>query len=127
MAAQSFTDLEVWRLADALDTEIYLLAKSLPADETFRLADQMIRAARAVPANIAEGFGCYWPNRKVQFYEVGKASCGELMNHVLVAAEHQWCKDPKPLLDQIDRLQRLLHRLILSTLDMPEPPGRYKP
>lgn len=127
MAAQSFTELEVWRLADELDTEIYRPAQSLPPDERFRLSDPMIRAARSIPANIAEGFRSYWPRQKASSYGVAKASCGELANHVLVAAKHKWCKDPQPILDRIDRLERLLHRLILPTLRMPDPPAAPGP
>lgn len=126
MPARSFTDLEVWRLADELDSDIYRLAQSLPPDERFRLADQMIRAARSIPANIAEGFGWYWPRQKARSYGVAKASCGELANHLLVAAKRGWCKDPQPILGKIDRLERLLHRLIQSTLRMPLPPGHSR-
>lgn len=127
MPPRSFTELEVWRLADEPDTENFRLAQSLPPDERFRLTDQMIRAARSIPANVAEGFGCHRPKRKVQFYEVGTASCAELMNHVIVAAKRRWCKDPGVILDKIDRLQRLLHRLILATLRMPGLPATPRP
>jgi len=51
----TFEDLDVWKFSVQLRKNISSLVKSFPAEEKFRLADQMIRASRSVTANIAEG------------------------------------------------------------------------
>ena len=57
MPLRTYRDLEVWRIAMDVVESIYRLAKRLPAEEKFGLASQMQRAAAAIPANIAEGYG----------------------------------------------------------------------
>jgi hypothetical protein len=52
---QSWRDLEVWKTAHGAVLRVYELTKSFPAEERYRLVDQICRAAASVPANIAEG------------------------------------------------------------------------
>jgi four helix bundle protein len=52
---RSFTELEVWKKARQLRKDISKLAKSFPAEEKYRLADQIIRSSRSIGNNIAEG------------------------------------------------------------------------
>ncbi len=51
----SYRELVVWQKAMELTVEIYRLARKLPKEEMFALADQMRRAAVSIPSNIAEG------------------------------------------------------------------------
>ena len=53
---QNFEQLEVWKKAQ-LKKDIYELVKTFPAEEKFRLVDQLIRSSRFVNAQIAEGHG----------------------------------------------------------------------
>ena len=57
----------------------------LPAEEKYRLIDQLMRAARRTTANIAEGFGRYrfMDNRK--FCGIARGSCFEVVNHLITA------------------------------------------
>ena len=52
---RSHRDLLVWQKALDLVDEMYRVAKSLPAEETYGLRSQITRAAVSVPTNIAEG------------------------------------------------------------------------
>lgn len=45
-AHKSFTELEVWKKARILKNEIKELTQSFPAEERFRLTDQIIRSSR---------------------------------------------------------------------------------
>ncbi len=56
---QSFTELEVWKKARDFKNRIKELTVIFPAEEKFRLTDQMIRSSRSINANIAEGHGRY--------------------------------------------------------------------
>lgn len=50
-------DLLVWQKAHAAALRVYKTTRHFPADERFRLTDQLCRAAASVPTNIAEGKG----------------------------------------------------------------------
>lgn len=52
----SFRDLKVYQLSYNLAMEIFHLTKSFPLEEKYSLIDQIRRASRSVPANIAEGY-----------------------------------------------------------------------
>lgn len=78
MSARSFTDLEVWRLAHETVLAIYPVARSLPDDERFVLSQQMRRAARSIPANIAEAWGRRSDADRRHFYVVSRGSAEEL-------------------------------------------------
>lgn len=52
---RSYRDLEIWRRSMDVVTRVYWLTKTLPREERFSLCDQMQRAVRSVPSNIAEG------------------------------------------------------------------------
>ena len=56
---QSFTDLDAWKKARELKNEIFVLVKSFPSEEKFRLTDQIIRSSRSITATISEGHGRY--------------------------------------------------------------------
>lgn len=51
MDIKTFEDLDVWKLARELRKEIYKVTKTYPKDETYRLVDQMKRAAISSTAN----------------------------------------------------------------------------
>lgn len=51
----SFKDLVVWRKSFELVRQVYGIANTLPANETYGLASQMKRCAVSIPSNIAEG------------------------------------------------------------------------
>lgn len=53
----SYRQLELWRKAVALVTEIYQITRSFPREELYGLTSQVRRAAISIPANIAEGWG----------------------------------------------------------------------
>jgi len=93
MKPKSFRDLKVWQLAHDLSLEVSELTKTLPREERYRLADQMIRSARSVPANISEGFRRFHFNDKLTFYERSLTSLDELDNHFSEAIGNKFITD----------------------------------
>jgi four helix bundle protein len=57
MVAKSFEDLEVFQRAYRLSLDIHRVSLRLPAIEQRALGDQIRRASKSIPVNIAEGFG----------------------------------------------------------------------
>lgn len=53
---RGFKDLKVYQLSYKLALEIFELTKTFPKEEKYALTDQIRRASRSVPANIAEAW-----------------------------------------------------------------------
>ena len=54
---KTFDDLEVFKRAYKVSLELHKASLQFPKIEQFALADQIRRASKSVPGNIAEGFG----------------------------------------------------------------------
>lgn len=80
-------DLEVWQKCRQIRIKVWNLCKTFPAEEKYRLTDQMIRASRSATANIAEGYGRFHYQENIQFCRQSRGSLYELIDHVLTAEE----------------------------------------
>lgn len=89
----TFEELECWKEAVSLRRTVRSLTKTFPIEEKFRLADQLIRAARSVTANIAEGFGRFHHQENSQFCRVSRGSLNEIIDHLIVANEEKFISD----------------------------------
>lgn len=109
---KSFLDLEVYQEAFQLSLEIEELLKSYPASEKFLLADQMKRAARSIPAQIAEGYARRESLKDFQRYIrdcIGETN--EMMNHLLLSKHKGYIKKPGYADELIERYTRLGKKL----------------
>ncbi|NOX65564.1 MAG: four helix bundle protein [Chlorobi bacterium] len=68
MHANSFKDLEVYKLARQLSLEIFEETKSFPKEEMYSLTDQIRRSSRSVGAQLAEA----WSKRRYIKHFVSK-------------------------------------------------------
>jgi four helix bundle protein len=84
---ESWRDLLVWQKAHAATLEVYRLTKVFPADERFRLTDQLCRAAASVPTNIAEGKGRSSAAEFRQFLIIARGSTEETRYLLLLAKD----------------------------------------
>lgn len=82
---QSFKDLIAWQLSRKLKNDIFSLAKGFPADEKYRLADQIIRASHSIGANIAEGHGRYSYKEQIRYCIQARGSMSETSHHLIDA------------------------------------------
>lgn len=90
---KTFEELECWKKAATLKRNLSALTKSFPAEEKFKLTDQIIRASRSVTANIAEGYGRFHYKEYIQFCHQGRASQYGLLDHLLVAFEEKYISE----------------------------------
>lgn len=89
MSYQSFEDLEVWKKGKELKNELVGVAKIFPAEEKFRLSDQLIRCSRSICTQIAEGHGRNtWPD-KIRFCVIARGSLSETLNHLIDAKDEE--------------------------------------
>ena len=90
---RSFTELEVWKKAREFKKEMEALAKTFPAEEKFRLCDQLIRAARSINANIAEGHGRFTYKDQLHFCIQARGALSEVLNHLFDAFDSNYISE----------------------------------
>lgn len=61
------TELMVYRLAEDFVVRIYQASQKFPREEIYGITSQLRRASLSIPLNIAEGFGRYHYNDRLQF------------------------------------------------------------
>ncbi len=105
---KSFEDLEVWQVCRDLRKTLTGLARKLPQEEKFRLTDQIIRAARSITNNIAEGYGRYHFQENMQFCRQSRGSLYEIMDHLIICVEEKYLPD-----DNFNKLKSDCERAIM--------------
>lgn len=82
----SFEDLDCWKACREMRIFINCeVLPKLPTEERYRLADQLIRAARSTTANIAEGFGRRHYLDNAKFIRNSLGSQHECLDHLITA------------------------------------------
>ncbi len=79
-----FEDLEVWKRAARLSSEIYREMASLT---DFGFKDQITRSSLSIPSNIAEGFERESQKECIAFLSYAKGSCGELRSQIYIGMD----------------------------------------
>jgi len=112
----TYEDLDVFKLAHRVVLEVYQLSKKFPAEERFRLNDQLCRSAASIPANIAEGYGRFSLKERVQFLYIARGSIEELKYHLLLAKDLGYLpiNNFADLRSRLDNTARMLNGLISS-------------
>ena len=86
----SFEDLECWQASRRL--RIFIAKKvgpTLPKEERYGLASQILRSARSVTANIAEGYGRFHYLDNAKFCSNARGSCFETLDHLITANDEE--------------------------------------
>ena len=94
----------------------YRLTKRFPKDELFGMTSQIRRAGSSIPANIAEGYGRNSKGDYIQFLRISQGSLKELETHLTLSRRVGLLgeSETKTVLEDCDRLGKMLHRLIRS-------------
>ena len=119
---KSFKDLVVWQKAMDLAAEVYRLAKKLPKEERYALADQLRRSASAIPSNIAEGFGRETGKDYANFLVIARGSVFETETHLLLCVRIHYleAEEVQPTLSLIAEVGKMINS-VLSMLRSPSP------
>lgn len=113
---RSYRDLLVWQKGMDLATEVYRLSRAWPKEEIYGLTSQARRAAAAIPANIAEGYGRQSTASYAHFLKIARGSLKELETHLLLAERVGFSPEEAyaDVLRESDQLGRMLRSLIVS-------------
>ncbi|MFN7893280.1 MAG: four helix bundle protein [Pirellula sp.] len=76
-----FEDLEVWKRAVELSTQIFLETKEI---RDFGFRDQLTRSGLSIPSNIAEGMERSTAADQCKFLDYARGSCGEARTQIIV-------------------------------------------
>ncbi len=91
MKIHSFTELTVYKKCRQLRQEVSkLMRRFLPAEEKYRLLDQVIRYSRSVTANVAEGHGRHYFKDNARFCRNARDSLVETHEHYLTALDEDY-------------------------------------
>jgi four helix bundle protein len=127
LGVSRFEDLEIYKLAAELRTEIVALCSNGSAARDFKFVDQIRDAARGGPRNIAEGFARFAPREFHRFLSYAKASIDETKSHVYDGHESGYFSDAER-----DRLLGLARRTaaaisgLMCYLESPEAQRAYE-
>jgi four helix bundle protein len=110
-AFRSYRDLDVWRKGMDLAKEVYRLTAQFPGEERFGLVAQMPRAAVSIPSNLPEGHARSGTGEFRQFVSMALGSVAELETQVQLCQELGYLHSPDGLLEQLDRIGKMLRGL----------------
>ncbi|HUE95874.1 MAG TPA: four helix bundle protein [Longimicrobiaceae bacterium] len=107
---RDFRKLHVWEKAHGLVLKIYRCTSKFPREEQYGLTAQLRRAAIAIPANLAEGYGRWGDGELRHFLSIAIGSAAELEYHLLLARDLDYIPDSdhNALRDQLHEVQKML-------------------
>jgi four helix bundle protein len=107
-------ELPCYHLAREFRTQIAQFCRHLPREEEYRLKDQMLRAARSVTANIAEGFGRHHHQENIQFCRQARGSLTEMRDHLHTALDEGFSSesDTQSLFQSLEKVHESLNGYI---------------
>jgi four helix bundle protein len=113
---KSHKDLIVWQRAMQLAAAAYALTKHFPADERFRMTNQLLRAAASIPANIAEGHARGTRKDYARFVTIARGSLAETETFLLLATQVGIVRHDQTVqaLGLVDETGRMLNSLLVK-------------
>lgn len=94
MKKSNFEDLQCWQAGRELRRFVYAsIVKILPKEERYLLGSQILRAARSVTANIAEGYGRYHYLDEAKFLSIARGSAHETLDHLITGNDDGFLSD----------------------------------
>lgn len=119
MKIERFEELEAWKDARVLVSQVYELTKRTDSfGRDYRFRDQITAAAVSVMSNIAEGFSRRSSREFIQFLFIAKGSCAEVQSLLYVALDQRYATEPdfQRFYGQAEKVARLTSGLITYLL-----------
>jgi len=108
---RSYGDIEAFRRSMELLPPVHALARRFPTYERFELASQLRRAAKSIPANIAEGYGNKRSAPRFRAYlDTALGSANEVIVHLEIATALSYAS-PDEIRPTIEGYQIVAHQL----------------
>jgi four helix bundle protein len=104
---KDYRELHAWKMGRQLADRAIAVAVRQPVNSDRDLSNQILRAARSVPANIAEGFGRRTPGDFARFLRIAKGSALEIREHIDECSNRQLITAA-----EAEQLQTLVRRVV---------------
>ena len=108
---QKYTELDVWKQARELASDIYQLTASYPKSEQFGIISQIRRCAVSIPSNIAEGCGRQHTKETIHFLSIARGSLFELETQLYISKDLSFINNEQlsVRLNKIEELGKLIN------------------
>jgi four helix bundle protein len=116
MIVMNHKDLDLWKVAIELASDVYKSTSTLPVDERYGLTAQMRGAAVSIASNIAEGAARGTNREFIRFLNIAAGSASELDTQYEILLKLD-IMDLNPLeadRSKLDRVPRMIQGLIRS-------------
>ena len=107
-----YKDMEVWKEAINLVTNIYKITESYPKSELFGLVNQMRRSVVSVVSNIAEGSVKHSKKETLRFLDIAFGSLAELDTQIIVSKNLGFLNNEEDIENRLSKVQALLKGLM---------------
>jgi four helix bundle protein len=109
-----FEDLEIWKQARILNTEIFNICRLDLFSKDYALKDQLRRASGSIMNNIAEGFERGGNKEFIQFLYIAIGSNGEVRSMLYQVLDFNYIIQEKfeELYNQSNQISALIHNFI---------------
>ncbi len=128
MKIESFTDLEIWKLARIQCQDIFKLNENIGYSKDWALKDQINRSSGSVMDNIAEGFGRTGNQEFTNFLLISHGSNAEVQSQLYRAFDRNYMDEEK--LNDLLNKSKVLHAKIMALVNYLKQSGikgpRYK-
>ena len=112
MEPAAYSQLIVWQKAMELVDLVYDAMRDFPADERFRLRDQLSRAVVSIPSNIAEGNGRGSRADYAHFLCIARGSLYETMTQLEIAKRQGYVSSIESFQNLGDEIRKMLSSMI---------------
>ena len=111
---QNYEELDVWKYSRLLKNDIFILVKTFPAEEKYRLTDQLVRSSRSINAQIAEGHGKRTIPDKIKYCLQARGSLSETLSHLIDAFDCGYINSDqmRHFREKIKEVERILNGYI---------------
>ena len=92
-AITSHEDLVAWQLSEQLKDRVFEITATEAVVRDRYFCEDIRRAARSAPANLAEGFYRFRPRDTARFVRIAIGSLGETINHLGHARKQHFISD----------------------------------
>jgi four helix bundle protein len=107
VTAEHYTDLVVWQLARELERGVFAFTATGRVRMDRDYCKQIRESAASAPANIAEGFGRFWPAEFAHKLRIARGELYETHDHLLKGLSENYLP-----VDEANRLLKLANRSI---------------
>lgn len=105
-----FRHLRAWQQCREVRLHVRRMVRAWPAEEKYKLVDQIVRSSRGTTANIAEGYGRFYEKENVRFCRMARGSLYETQDHLITAQDEGYIDGPV-FTEHFDMVQEAIRTL----------------